>query len=320
MPPAKPLKSKKTIDRSIYFFRVDAGKTSEGVPIAFDLGQHIEKVRDLAFDEVSRRYWPQPNGDAIGIWTDEDGFNDRFALATVRRSALPRGEFQGKLSAIPLARGAGLHEPIHFRVFEDNLVGVEFNFYGPRPSKLPGYLAHALGVWDSPFTMEALLRQDALEQFEQQGGLRLVEMQVRASFAAELAQAEHATLGQVLHNSAEVTGAPVVGVILRPERYGKSFLSDKVVDSVMSAAKHVGMRPNTLKFKTSGLNKRTQKIDPIDLLEDKLVSHKSIIRVGGNSRAIKPSSAYNAIGEAYDELKDQLLLAAGVSAAPTSDD
>ena len=310
MPPKK--RKKPRLDRSIYFYRIDAGKAG-GKPLPLDLAPYIESVGKLDFNDGSKRYWDQPSGDPIALWTDETGAADRFALATIRRSALPRREHKGKLSSLPLEPGAGLHEPIHVRLFDQNIVGVEFNFYGPRASRLPQYLTHALGQAAPSFSLDPLIRQDVVDQLDKQKDLRLVELQIRAAYASQLSKAKHGKLSPLLKEMAKVADSEVVGLVLRPEPYGHTFLGSGIVKSIKKIAEDPATRVNAVQFRTRGVNPVSGHIDELNLLDDKLVSQQSIVRLGRNSRAVDSASAYSAIGIAYEELEDELELAASVS-------
>lgn len=58
---------------------------------------------------------------------------------------MPLVEEAGGLNGLNLTTNQGLYEPIHLQVFANNIIGVEFNFYGPRPSRLGSYLRQAIG-------------------------------------------------------------------------------------------------------------------------------------------------------------------------------
>lgn len=315
--PPKPEKPKKkkppTVERSIYFYRADAGADASGKPKPLDLMPALAKVEGLNFDDTSGRYWPQTTGDDVALWVDDD--DRRFALATIRRVGLPRAEARGKLSSVPLAADQGLHEPIHMVRFDDNIIGVEFNFYGPRPSRLPFYLKHAIGDSAPEFTLEALLNQNVAAELSKQQELRLVDLQVRASFAKTLGDADGKGLASVLSTAAEASNAQVVGLTLRPEPRGRKPLTKKVQDFVSSMAQRDGIHENATRFVVKGVGPDGN-VTELDLLEDRLVSRKKMLTTGKSSRAVKESSAYAAIEEAYAELKDELKLAAGISFAP----
>ena len=107
-----------TAERNIYFYRLNAGITPGGKPLAVDLAAALQEVHKLKYTPGSRRYWQQPDDNVICAWVDSAITNARFRLATVRRSGLPLMEDGGNLTALNMAATAGLYEPIHVCVFE----------------------------------------------------------------------------------------------------------------------------------------------------------------------------------------------------------
>jgi hypothetical protein len=304
--------SPKTVERRIQFFRADAGATN-GIPNDLDLTSSIEAVANLPFKEGSKRYWMQDNGDAIAVWMPE-GTNaglDRFAFAGVRRNALPRAELNGTLSALPLTVGQGLHEATHVRFFSNNIVGVEFNFYAPRVTRIPSYFNNALSAVPE-FSLEPLIRQDMLELLRKQQELRMLSLQVRRSYVDTVAKADK-SLGKALKALTQASSAEIVGLVLRPDAYGKSPLSKDIFTFAKKLAKRDDLRPNSTQFVVRGVNSESGRVDVVDLLQDQLVGKRSVLTVGNRSRAVKSTSAYEAIESAYSELKDELESAAGIS-------
>lgn len=53
-----------------------------------------------------------------------------------------------------------------------------------------------------------------------------------------------------------------------------------------------------------GEDTTTEKNKAFDLLEDKMISTKSVITIDDKRRAVESTSMYNAIDEAYHELRD----------------
>ena len=62
-----------------------------------------------------------------------------------------------------------------------------------------------------------------------------------------------------------------------------------------------------------GVNAETDRVEDIDVLRDLFITTRQIVRVSGRVRALDPTAAFDAVEEAYDELKDELESAAGVS-------
>lgn len=304
------------IERRIYFYRADAGADAGGAPIPLDLTSTLQAVESVPFSSSSKRYWPQRGGDAIGLWTSGQVY-DRFVLAAVRRSSLPQSELNGTLADLNLGAGAGLHEPSHVRVYPDNLFGIEFNFYGPRPSRLPLYLKHVVpGAPD--FVLESLLRHDAQDQLEHHNEMRLLELHIRPSYSSQVAEADE-SLGAAFKALGKVSKAEVLGLTLRPEPNKRSSLGKKALKAARKLARKQDLVENVIKFKAKGVNDLTGRVETINLLEDQLVSRKKIVTLGSNSRAVSSAAAFEAIDQAYEELKPQLLAAAGVTVVGTSD-
>jgi hypothetical protein len=67
-------------------------------------------------------------------------------------------------------------------------------------------------------------------------------------------------------------------------------------------------------FVVRGLDRDTDKVEELDLLSDDLVVKKKVVLQDSRFRSVETQSAFAAIEEAYSELKDDLLKAAGVFA------
>ena len=309
-PMTNPRGKKRSVTRSIHFFRMDAGADASGKPVKIDLAAAVEEVSKLPFGPTSRRYWTQPSGDAIGLWVPSVTAYDRFSLATIRRSSLPQSELNGTLSDLNLGAGAGLHEPVHMKVLPNNILGVEFNFYGPRPSRLPMYLEHAIASKNG-FELEALLRQDAAAQLKNHSEIRVLDLYIRPSYVASVEEANKG-LGKAFRAIEAASKAEVIGLTLRPEPYKRTALGAKMLKGVKRLAKRKDLNENVSTFKVKGFNQVEDRSELLDLLQDQLVAKKQILTLGDRSRAIDPGSAFDAIDEAYDELESQIEAAAGI--------
>ena len=160
-PRAAKRKEPPSSERSIYFYRADAGLQTSGKPVALDLKPVLERVGELACAD-GERYLAQEDDNVLCAWVDSVE-HQRMRLATIRRSGLPLIEQGGNLNGLNLTADQGLYEPIHIQVFDNNIIGVEFNFYGHRPSRLSSYLRRVTGNNLFPaFTLNPLLRQDVV--------------------------------------------------------------------------------------------------------------------------------------------------------------
>ena len=287
---------------------VDAGLTSSGRPVAVDLTGWLKSLASLSYRD---RYWTQPDGNVLCAWADPSTSHPRLRLATIRRSGLPLLEDAGQLAPLGIGATVGLYEPIHVALFPDNIVGVEFNFYGPRPSRLPSYLRQVFGKEVPTFTLDPLLRQDVTARLARLQSIRVLDLAIRASYVDTVARAD-ASLGAAFAAAREVGTPHLVRLELRPEPYRRDqWLGPGVLRAVRRLATRRDLRENAKAFTVDGLDDDGT-MEKLDLLKDHLVSSKRIVRLDVRSRAVNDAAAYNAVEEAYDEQREDLIKAATV--------
>jgi len=297
-----------TLQRNVQFFRANAGLTKAGRPLPLEIEPILDRLDRLVCRE-GERYVVQDDGNVVSSWVDSVTDRPRFRLATVRRTGLPLVESAGALSALPLEANQGLYEAIHVVFFPRNVVGVEFNFYGPRPSRVPWYLSRATKGQFSAFTLDPLLRQDVLQQLNRLAQVRVLDLAIRPSYAATVAEADR-DLGSAFRAAAKAGGSELVQLTLRPAPHGRTWLAAPVLQAVRQLAGRSDVRENAQTFTVKGLNAQTESIELIDVLKDQLIAHKQIVRLDTRSRAVDDAAAYQAIEEAYTELHSDLEAAA----------
>jgi hypothetical protein len=127
-----------TVERKIYFYRANVGTDGGGRPLAFNPTTALRHINGLRFNDAGRYL---VEGDAaLCCWVDRPNPRQRFRLGQIRRSGLPQVEQGGALTDLPIPANSGLVEAIHVVSFANNIVGSDFNFYGPRMSRLSVYL------------------------------------------------------------------------------------------------------------------------------------------------------------------------------------
>lgn len=301
--------------RSIHFFRIDGGADDSGVPIAVDLHPALQKVQGLPFRDatVGGRYVTSGDADQCA-WIDEVGEICKIRFANVRRNALPQAEVGGELTDLALAEEAGIYEVSHLCIFEDGIVGIEFNFYGPRPSRLAPYLRRVVGDDCPEFKLEALLRQDVAEVLQRKKAVRKLDLNVRRPYIAVIEEA-HASLGSALRAAEAASHADCVGIYLEPEPYQRRNLDDGILRLLRRLAPRTDLRENARTLKATVIDEQTDRAEEVDLLRDELISRKKILRQHDRTRVLLTEDAYAKIEQAYTELRDDLTTAASVIVA-----
>lgn len=299
-----------TIERTIHFFKVVPRTNRQGASYAVDVPAALRAVSALPFDPGGR-YLDEGNGARLCLWPEAGQSPTRARLARVRGGDWPEFEDKGELQALSApTRTAGLAESIHFAAFADGIVGVEFNFRGPRPSRISHYLMEKAAAQSGRFDLAPLLRLDVTEQLDRLADVRAFSIKTPVSYASVLRK-----FGDDLPNAIEGLAAygkaDVVDVILRPQGRKKA-LSHKLLTLAKRVAGLPDSRTEMDRFVIRGVSGQTGRIEEVDVLSDLLVSKKSVLRQDTRTKAVASESAFTAIKEAYAELERDLRDAAGL--------
>jgi hypothetical protein len=197
-------------------------------------------------------------------------------------------------------------------LFPDNIVGIEFNFYGPRAGKLAAYMLAMAEGFFSELAFEALFRRDVAEKLKRFQDIRLFDLKIRQSYADTVAQADQ-DLGSAFKAAANATNAEELQIVLRPAPRSHKTLSSSLLATVKKLFGNKELQSEASRFIIKGFDRETEHVEELDLLSDELVAKKKIVLQDSRFRTLNSASAYSVIEEAYDELKDQLKQAIGAS-------
>ena len=298
------------VERKIYFYRVDAGQDAAGRPVAFNPASTLAHLDGLAFTDDGR-YWDSGDGNVTCCWIDSASSHGRLRVGNVRRSGLPQVERRGAIEPLAIPQAAGLVEQVHVVFFPNHIVGAEFNFYGPRLSRLERYFAIRADGVCPPVRFEPLLRQDVTEQLNRLGDLRLFHLKIHASYANVIAEADE-DLGSAFKAAARAGQAEELEIILRPQAHSRGILSEGLLQTARWLGRRRDLREEASRFIVKGLDSQIDRVDEVDILKDQLISRKRIVLDDKRTRALDSESAYAAIEESYTELRAELTAAAGV--------
>ncbi len=183
----KPPKTAST-ERKILFYRLNGGNLSSGKPLVVDLLPGLKHLQSLPFSEAGK-YYSFGDGNALACWVDRLTKPFRFRLGQIRRTGLPGIENQGQIKPLSIPADSGLAEVTHFAVFDSGIVGVEFNFYGPRPSRLPSYLSAKCGKLIPEFTCDPLLKRNIEQQLKELTVLKLFQLRIDPAYVSVVSKA-----------------------------------------------------------------------------------------------------------------------------------
>jgi hypothetical protein len=302
------------VTRKIYFFRADVGSDDAGQPLPYDPQPALDHIRQLPFRSgADGNYWDGPEDSVTCCWVDNDQAPRRLRLGDIRRRYLPRVEDAGVLTDLQIPRTSGIAEEIHVIFFPENIVGSEFNFYGPRMSRLRRYLAaKTADIAVVPY-FEALLRRDVLEKLNNLEDVRLFQLKIRRSWIDTVTQADR-DLGAAFDAAARAGQAEEVEIVLKSQAYSRNPIASRLLRTAGRLLRSDQATNEASRFIVRGQNQETGRVDTLDLLSDKLISSQQIVLANARTRTLDSNSTYAAIRRAYDELNEELLEAAGVDA------
>lgn len=310
----KKTKAPQTLERKIHFYLSDIGLNESGNILPFNPTPALDAISQLPFtDDSNSRYLLDDDGNAICVWPHDNSSYPMVRFCQIRRTGLPQLERAGTVSNLNLAADAGLLEPVHVVFFPDNIVGADFNFYGPRLTRLGHYLRAKSENAVPTASFRPLLRQDVAEQLDHLTEIRLVNLRVKTSYLDAIHRADN-SLGDAFAANADVLDGAVedLEIILRPSKAGRQGALSRLISPLKTLARGLGLRENVERFHIKGTLDTTGKVGLVDLLHDQLITRKQILRIGERSRAVDQNSAFQAICEAHDELADGLRHAASL--------
>ena len=303
-----------TLERKIYFYRVDIGTDEGGEPLAFDPSPALDAIDSLPFtNDADSRYEFDVDGNALSVRRHNAAPNVTLQFGRVRRNGLPMLEQAGNISDLVLDADAGLLEAIHVVFFPNNIVGAEYNHFGPRVSRLGSYLYEKSNKAVARAAFRPVLRGDAAKQLDRLSDLRVLEFSIVPSYL-DVVRQSHVSLSDALAANGNVLGNPkVLQVILKPQPEASTGFLANMTGGLKELLSNGNIHGGSDRLLVHGRCHDSDRVETIDLLKDQLISTKAIVRLNPRSRALDPEAAFEAIREAYLDLHDELEAAASVS-------
>jgi hypothetical protein len=296
-----------SVTRKVHFYRAYSATGEE-----LEVEDALQTIDSLDFSNAGR-YLRDRDG-VLSAWIDRVQIPARLRFGVVRRENLPAVELGGSIEELEIDAGAGLLEPVHIVWFPQNIVGLEFNFYGPRASKLARYLGNKGDGHVDGLVLQPLVRRDVADLLDQFAGLRLFDFRARQS-EIEVLENIDSSLAQALRAQQALGEADQLEVIIRTRPYGRGdTLGADLMERVKRLAGHEEIADLASRFRVEGVSPDGGPSREINILDDKLIAEREIERAGGRAAGLNPESAYTQISDAYDALEDDLLEALSIEA------
>jgi hypothetical protein len=216
------------VQRDIHFYAADIGVDDRGRLFPFDVVPPLEHIAAMLLAGNHRRL-PLPEEKVAYCWVDSITPPQKLRLANIRASGFPFVELNGTLDNLRIPPNSGLADPIHVAFFEDNVVGTDYNFYGPRISGLQKYLAAKAPDWCMDLTFGALVDPDTMRRLNKYGELRLFELRIAASEAHILRNYHRGLAGSFDAAEQLLDGDAYVDIVLRPRPHSRGGIGEEIL-------------------------------------------------------------------------------------------
>ena len=301
-----------TVNRKVFFYRVVPTQLDDnGIPRRLAPAHARRAVEALDF-ATGERYFHTTDGNDVCAWPELRQGHTTFRLGTVRRVGLPQIEDAGTIRPLMIGRTQGLVEQTHIVFFPNRIVGVEFNFYGPRISRLTHYLEEKAPQLPS-VAFAPLLNDDIAQTLQTIEDVRVLQLRIHRDYLDLLQEAEQ-SLPAALRATADNIESPMVEIVLRQAPYSRRTLGARALDLVRTLGRRPETREAALLFKVKGQNSISERVEWFDLLSDQFVSERRVVRHDDRHRQIDTDSMFSEIESAYEELQPQLEQAAALHA------
>lgn len=307
-----------SIKRKIMFYNVEIGRISGQEMNIIDDVNEIENImlngdriiRNLPFDlnAINSRYLCKDNNNDLSMYIDsfQNGIIEgRIVLC--RRSLLPSIESQGMLSDLEIDENAGIAEITHFKYFvRDKILGVEYNFHGPKSTQIAEYFQQKLQNIIQMFNIHTI-SDNSWSRLLEDDRYQITMFSFKATrSASDILNQLNSGLGQAFDAIASINNVEEIELIIRKKSRTngcieasnfnlRNFFENNFIHRQEFDKLKIGIR-------TDEGNKE------INLLEDRLCISKTVELMTGRSRTVLSTSIYSKIQEAFDELRDQLVI------------
>lgn len=305
-----------TVTRKIHFFKIKMSSynrtrnTTETIDDQMSVSTQIaNQINSLPFANSGlTRYFEIGSGNVLFMLIDLIGTHIAGRLITSRRNLLPEVESQGQLTPLVIPTQAGLAETTHFVYFpREQILGLEFNFFGPRAPKFGDYLQVKTPDIVNIINLEHILNLDVTEKLNNMGEVSLLQIEAHRN-AVDILRNLDESLGTAFEAAANLSEAETVEIILRKKRYSKRgfefpFSPRRLLETLTGNNREVFYNLKGSAFD----NNQGQNIE-FDLLEDKMIVSKRVVRLNDAYKSINTDSMHSAILEAFEEMRDQLII------------
>ena len=258
-------------ERKILFYRADIGHSEDGFPLPFDPSPALDAIRMLPVtDDEMGWYEHEVDGNALCLFQHGRHPYPTVRFCRVRRTSLPLLERAGEIQDLELDAETGLLEAIHVVFFPNNVIGTEYNHYGPRVSRLGGYLHERSRRAIPRPTFLPILRGDAAAQLDRLSDLRVLDINIVPAIADLVGQSAPSLSAAFTANTQILENPKELHLTLKPDLPSQSGFLNKMIGPLKEMIGSSSIRDGSKRLEVRGRCQDSGQIETIDLFEGPL--------------------------------------------------
>ncbi|MDR2821539.1 MAG: hypothetical protein LBV53_01120 [Mycoplasmataceae bacterium] len=284
-----------TIERRINFYKINFRKDSSDVcPSCI-----FNHIRDLPFDN-NGKYFSMANGNSRCMFVEKsDDYPIKCSIGNRRNNNLPLVEESGKTEPLEIKSTQTLYEPMHFVIFNHNIIGAEYNSYAPRISSLEDYIINKAGSFVDTIEIIPLVNEDISKIIANMGNIKKFSFAVHKNRLQHIEELDK-NMVDGIKKLGESTESDIIEVIIRPKKHHKKSISLNFLDKLPNFLSNHSDTVDTCKFKAEDISNEN-KIEIFNLLNNFVFSKKIVETISENQRHVNSDSVFKSIISAYNE-------------------
>lgn len=286
------------VDKKIEFFKLILEKKGEAV----DPIEVFSHIKSLNLEKEERCYRIKKGQYNLMMFHNEDldvYKPIKFTLGSGKKRDLPCLEEKGKTEPLEIA-DKSLFEPTHMMLFDNNILGAEFNYYGPRASGLKSYILKLAQTYVDTVDVIQLPNPNFSETLDKMGNIKLFELRVHRNFG-ELFKEEDPGIFNILGAITKSTDSEEIGVYIRSSKHIRGIKWRNLINFFKK-----GDLTSINKAEVKAVNTDTNRVEPFNLLEQHIISTKRVVRHDDRYKRVDSSSMFAAIKSSFNDKKSDI--------------
>ena len=298
------------LQRTIKFYYLHLGRNEAGERITLNpslIPRKIDEIWESGEGYMNynqdRMYCQNHGGDQYS-----QGLFHKISMVKVRSTNMPHFHEDGG-NLTPMPPGSQLGERCHICLFENNVVGVEYNHYAPRPTALLKYLQNncSESFW-AEGRMAALITRDVADKVMNMEDIALVRFSIERDAITEESVSDESPLGLALEDLAEYNLDEMQITLKRGKNNRSGFIDRAVLGRLRRwvSPNNDERMPEFNRIFIKGKMEGEDKLKHIDFFNNTIQKKGVEVNCEQNSRNASSDSAFAAIEEVFLELHNDI--------------